>query len=220
MKVNTRDKIILKAVESFNEHGYGTVTLQDLAQQLGMSRGNLAYHFKTKEEILNAIAMEMWHQMKEKRKERNNFPSFQNLHDEVQLSYQFSKRFPFLFCDLNVMRHPKIKQKLGKYSTSTIEDNKAAIAFAIQMGNMNPEPVSGIYHNLAVIAMMIPFYWFPQQILQGNTTDEDAGKLVWSNFIPHFTDKGIAAFKKAFGETYYNNLGNPFNLSVDDLGIF
>ena len=56
--MRTRDRIILKARQVFNREGYGAVTTAALAQACGIAEGNLWYHFKTKRDLLGAIAEE------------------------------------------------------------------------------------------------------------------------------------------------------------------
>lgn len=50
----TKDRIIDAGVELFNKNGVGNVTTNHIAAHLGMSPGNLYYHFKNKEEIIRA----------------------------------------------------------------------------------------------------------------------------------------------------------------------
>lgn len=56
--MKTRDKIILTARLVFNEAGYGAVTTAALAEACGIAEGNLWYYFKTKRDLLTAIAAE------------------------------------------------------------------------------------------------------------------------------------------------------------------
>ena len=51
---STKDRIIDGAVQLFNRSGVGPVTTNHVAAHLGMSPGNLYYHFKNKEEIIRA----------------------------------------------------------------------------------------------------------------------------------------------------------------------
>ncbi|MEL6845130.1 MAG: helix-turn-helix domain-containing protein, partial [Bacteroidota bacterium] len=57
--MKTRDKILQQARLLFNEKGLSLVSLRQIAKQLGMSDGNLRYHFKTKDELLQALYMEL-----------------------------------------------------------------------------------------------------------------------------------------------------------------
>ncbi|MDF1765074.1 MAG: TetR/AcrR family transcriptional regulator [Gammaproteobacteria bacterium] len=54
--MKTRERIIELAQKRFNELGYGNVTTAALAAELGISEGNLWYHFKTKRDLLEAIS--------------------------------------------------------------------------------------------------------------------------------------------------------------------
>ena len=54
----TKDRIVETALGLFNEAGYGAVTTAALAEACGISEGNLWYHFKTKRDLLAAIALE------------------------------------------------------------------------------------------------------------------------------------------------------------------
>ncbi|MCB2056532.1 MAG: TetR family transcriptional regulator [Novosphingobium sp.] len=54
--MKTRDRIVLEARALFNEQGYGNVTTAMLAAHLGIAEGNLWYHFKTRQALLEAIA--------------------------------------------------------------------------------------------------------------------------------------------------------------------
>ena len=58
MKRDTRQLILDAAKALFNERGYNDVTLRDIAGVMGISKGNLTYHFKKKEEIIEALLTE------------------------------------------------------------------------------------------------------------------------------------------------------------------
>lgn len=53
--MKTRDKIIQHAQVLFNENGERAITTNHIATHLGISPGNLYYHFNNKEEIIHSI---------------------------------------------------------------------------------------------------------------------------------------------------------------------
>ena len=57
--MKTRDKIIHTALGLFNEQGTKAVTTNHIAAAVGISPGNLYYHFRNKEDIIRAIFEQM-----------------------------------------------------------------------------------------------------------------------------------------------------------------
>ncbi|MCA1405770.1 TetR family transcriptional regulator [Ensifer sp. IC3342] len=51
----TRQQIVDVADRLFYEHGFEATSFADIAKDVGLSRGNFYYHFKTKDEILDAV---------------------------------------------------------------------------------------------------------------------------------------------------------------------
>ncbi len=54
-RLSTRDSITEMADALFYEHGFEATSFADIAGVVGVSRGNFYYHFKTKDEILDAV---------------------------------------------------------------------------------------------------------------------------------------------------------------------
>jgi AcrR family transcriptional regulator len=48
---STRERIQQTAIALFSEHGYERTSLREIAEQLGVTKAALYYHFKTKEDI-------------------------------------------------------------------------------------------------------------------------------------------------------------------------
>lgn len=57
--MNTKQKIIKEALTLFAENGYSDVYVSDIAQAVGIKAPSLYKHFKSKQEIFNAILEEM-----------------------------------------------------------------------------------------------------------------------------------------------------------------
>ena len=53
--MKTKDKIVAASIELFNRYGVQNVPVNRIAAELGISPGNLNYHFKSKDMILQSI---------------------------------------------------------------------------------------------------------------------------------------------------------------------
>ncbi len=53
--MNTKDKILEKSLELFNNQGVHNVGVRDIARALEISPGNMSYHFPKKEDVILAL---------------------------------------------------------------------------------------------------------------------------------------------------------------------
>jgi len=72
------------------------------------------------------------------------------------------------------------------------------------------EVIPGTYHNLCRTIWSTSFFWLMSEVYKTEESEKDWGRYVWSIILPHFTDKGTAAFRQHFGEDYYATLGPAF----------
>ncbi|GAD91406.1 MULTISPECIES: TetR/AcrR family transcriptional regulator [Vibrio] len=53
--MKTKQRIVYGALELFNQHGERNITTNHISEHLGISPGNLYYHYSNKQEIIRAI---------------------------------------------------------------------------------------------------------------------------------------------------------------------
>ncbi len=212
--MKTKERILSIALTLFNKYGFGSVTMKQIADEMLVDRRNLTYHFN-KETLLETIANQMWGKLDAERKKRRDFPSFENLDSETKMYYAFQKEYAFIFNDIKVIQHPVLKDKFKQLAKTSIQDNEAAIAFAIKLGNIRPEPFKGAYHNLCLSVWALSMFWVPQQAIRQEYDPEELRRVMWSLILPHFTEKGIQSFKDFFGEAFFDTIGKPFDVDVN-----
>jgi AcrR family transcriptional regulator len=131
MKNNTKKNIIDKARALFNQYGFGQVTLRMIANELSMSCGNLNYHFKKREDILEVLYFEMA-EVFDKRIETlaQSELSIAHLYKEVKTSMERMYTYRFFWTDIyNILR---INSTIKEHFQSVYEQRIQGCLFLFQ----------------------------------------------------------------------------------------
>lgn len=218
--MKTRERIITQVVEAFNKDGYHNLSLAELAQICNMSRGNLAYHYKDKEAILDDISVKMVKDINRFLKRRMDFPAFYNLNLDIRTCRFLQEKYPFVFRDMSILEHDSIKDVMTKWSKEVIKRNLNAFAYGIEVGNVKMEPYEGLYYQLSVNAWLITYNWLAQQHVREIGQKEGAELMVWSTIMPHFTEKGLKEFTNYYGKDFLAKFGIPIQQYISLKHLF
>lgn len=205
----TKSRILTTAVHLFNQKGFVNVTMRNLADELGMSLGNLTYHYKKKEELMEAIHAQISEERNLLLESVQMIPSIQNIHRQLLPLLQLYERYRFLQQDiLEVTRaYPHLAEVQRGQIKSQIKYIKAIIDYSVGSGNMNSESRMGQYQQLAETVWMLITFWLTQRELRdqkGNLYNQ-ARSAIWNLVIPLLTEKGLANFNKIdFNEEVQN----------------
>lgn len=109
---NTKLKILDKSRCLFNDFGYSHVTIRMIASELKMSSGNLNYHFKKREDILEALYFEMV-KVFDKRVEvlKDQVISLELMQSNIQISMERMIEYRFFWTDLYNLLRSSVKIK-------------------------------------------------------------------------------------------------------------
>lgn len=196
----TKERILATSVELFNEKGLVNVTMRDIAAELDMSLGNLTYHFKKKDELMEAAHDRIISERNSLMENVQMIPSIANIHSQLVPLLQLYERYRFFHQDiLEVMRaYPKIAEMQREHINNQITYIKAIIDYSIGSGNMKQETIPGQYAQLAESVWMLLTFWLTQREVrnqQGNFYNQ-ARAAMWNLVVPILTEKGLANFKK------------------------
>lgn len=109
---DTKQNILSASRELFNELGYSQVTIRMIALKLNMSPGNLNYHFKKREEILEALYFEMVDVFDKRVKGlKNESITFKKIKSDIKISMERMVGYKFFWTDLYnlILLNDKIK---------------------------------------------------------------------------------------------------------------
>ena len=98
--LNTKQKILISSIKLINEHGMANIRLQQIADHLGISVGNLAYHFKNKEAIVEAIHGMLSEKIDQILSTYRVYPNLMDFDSQLNQYYSFIHKYPFYFLDM------------------------------------------------------------------------------------------------------------------------
>ena len=76
------------------------VNLRQIAQEAGMSIGNLAYHYKNKEMMIEAIYQQIVTERNELLANVQFIPSIANIHRQMVPLLEMGKKYRFFYVDI------------------------------------------------------------------------------------------------------------------------
>jgi AcrR family transcriptional regulator len=97
----TKEKILDTARELFNESGYSQVTIRQIASAMGISSGNLNYHYGTRESVLEALYFQMVEPFDERieKLDQHTF-TVEAIYHDIKTSMQGMLTYRFFWTDL------------------------------------------------------------------------------------------------------------------------
>lgn len=194
----TKAKILTAAITCFNQEGIANVRLQHIADAANLSIGNMAYHFRTKEIIVQQIWESLVAQQRQLMAEFRVVPLFEDLERQIRRTHQLQASHEFFYVDtLEVMRaYPQIAAAHRQHLQWQIQQFESMLAFNAARGALLPEPATGQYPALARHYTLTTETWrYQQKILgQADFSLESFRATCWELLCPHFSTMGQLEF--------------------------
>lgn len=203
----TKERILSTALSLFNERGIASVTLRTIAQEMGISQGNLNYHFKKRDDILEALYLQLVAKMDA------GIATMQATEINLQLFFDLSKImmtqfYEYRFFMLDFVQIMRNNQVINQHYTQLTQLREIQFLGLFQLwveaNFMRPETFENEYKNLYVRMNILGDFWlstaFIQQDLSKETIDKYA-MIIFENIYPYLTTKGQKAFKDLSSKT-------------------
>lgn len=165
--MKTRDKIILAALELFNESGEPNITTNHIAAHLGISPGNLYYHFRNKEEIIHSIFDQYAHDLSIHFQPLEHAQiTADNLLVYLDSVFMLMWRYRFFYANLPdiLQRDPELQQKYLAAQEGLHKDIMAMMASFRSGGLLDIEQDE--LENLATTLKLVASSWIFYQTTQ------------------------------------------------------
>ncbi|MCI4647253.1 TetR/AcrR family transcriptional regulator [Phaeodactylibacter sp.] len=202
MKLKT--KILNKAIELFNEQGISSTSPNQIAAALGISTGNLTYHYKTKASLVK----EVYEQMDTDSQDFIKLEGYMTLHDFRKIIgsfQQFMHKHSFFFQDLFFILHnfPEVGKLYEGSNLRRLKHGRALFEHYIETGRMIPESGGINYDYLIHNVWMVCAFWnlqskiFTPGTLFGKPMD--IVDMTWHMILPYLTEKGKEEYDQING---------------------
>lgn len=196
--LTTKQKILESAIRLFNWEDVANVRLQQIADETGISVGNLAYHFKNKEAIVTAVYEGLFEEFAQILSTYMSSPKLTDFDFQMEQYHRFFSKYKFYLIDLFEIErsHPLIMERWRACVKKMLLQIRKRLDYNVQRGILHPEPTPGVYDTLTNNIWMTIVFWRPRQLMKDQSLDERVFKQeVWAHITPHFTPMGLTAFQ-------------------------
>lgn len=193
---NTKQEIVDTAILLFNESGFKNVALSQIASTVGISNGNLNYHFKKKDDLVLAIFQKMVTEIDDVINRFKVNPSVRGILKQITMAYDFQLKYRFFYQDtLEIVRaYSSIAEAYHADVLNSIKHIRSSLDSCVKKGIFQPEPFLGAYDYLAHSLWMHGALWLIQlSVLQNdNNKPEFFAHSTVGLFYPYLTPEGLS----------------------------
>ena len=172
----TRERILELALRLFNDLGEPNVTTSAIADEMNISPGNLYYHFRNKDDIVDGL----FEQFEREIGQLLDAPSPERIHFEdawlfLHLMFEAIWRYRFIYRDINDLLSRNRKLEVH-FKTIVERKTKAAQALCTAMAasgdlTANAREIEGLSTNMVVVAT----YWLSYEYVSHARRFNEAG---------------------------------------------
>lgn len=197
--LTTKQRILKISEKLFFEQGIANVRLQQIADNSGISIGNLAYHFNNKEVIVEEVYNTLLRDLSALHSGKINYEGLKSFDDYFSLMYSFQKENGFYLNNFwEIERtYPKIKKVWQKLNNKMLQQLSKRIIENVKCRNIKEKDFDEAYDLLANALLLTLNYRIPQQILRSKPVKEIFfKKSLWNLLYPYFTARGKKEYNK------------------------
>ena len=193
----TKRLILDTALNLFNEKGLAQVSLRTIAESMRISPGNLTYHFKKREEIVEALYYEFVAEVEERFEEMNLSEIKLNLvFDLILMLTETRLKYRFLMRDFTTLiaENPSIKKHYVAVIKKRKSQSMGIFDHLIEQKILRPAELENEYEHLYERIQILGNFWITSALMQGNkltnATVERNFEMVVQIMYPYLTNKG------------------------------
>lgn len=195
----TKEKILDTALELFNEQGIESVTVRHIAQAMGISHGNLQYHYANTDLIIQALydrLADRFDQLVQAAPDQltDELATFRK---GIESSYQLIYEFRFIF--LHFVEIGRRIPSITKHYKENLKKRKPQFMhlFGIMQhkGIMRKDIPTQVLELLIHQVFIVSDFWISSNAITLQLTGKKAldyyNRIFWNMFYPYLTAKGL-----------------------------
>jgi AcrR family transcriptional regulator len=205
----TRDRILAKSLEMFNAQGEPNVTTNHIADELEISPGNLYYHFRNKDDIIEQLFARFEERIGDALLvPEGRTPNLEDLWLQMHLVFECIWDYRFIYRDLVdlLTRSRKLKMHFSRILKRAHESISRVCTEMVRGGVMlaSQREIEAVSQNIVVLTT----FWLNfQQIRPATTTgkqDIDLGRGIYQVLVL------LAPYLKAAERAHLNRLADQY----------
>ncbi|MHB1185707.1 MAG: TetR/AcrR family transcriptional regulator [Desulfobulbia bacterium] len=205
--MKTRDKIIETAIQLFNEQGTKGVTTNHIAAAVGISPGNLYYHFRNKEDIIRAIFEQMdAYGLEQYQLVLDTFQpgTLETMEQTFAMIQAYNWRYRFFKRELTalIMNDPLLKERFLHTHRTMLTVIRQSNDCSVATGTLKPMPEK----EMALFSeeiWLVALFWLNYLEVGGEEVNDETlrrGIDLLRNMVrPHLTKKALAELAQREG---------------------
>jgi len=209
MTRNTRERILDTSLAMFNAQGEPNVTTNHIADELGISPGNLYYHFRNKDDIVEQLFARYAARIDDALLiPEDRLPNLEDIWLQLHLVFECLWEYRFLYRDLVdiLARNRRLKLRFARIMTRA-SASAAALMHGLTRAGIMRASVAEI-EALAENVLLIATFWLSFTAVRGGKTEaaqEDLGRGI------HQVMMLIAPFLRDEERAHLNGLASAYS---------
>jgi AcrR family transcriptional regulator len=179
----TRERILETALAMFNEFGEPTVATTSIAFEMGISPGNLYYHYHSKEAIVADLFAEFRREIETTlAAPEQRLPNAEDCWLFLHLVFEAIWKYRFIYRDINdlVTRYHPISVQFRRILAHKVRVAEQILGGLVKAGQMRAQPseISTVAQNIVLVAS----YWMSFENARDPKAAEDGRMLARGAF--------------------------------------
>jgi AcrR family transcriptional regulator len=211
---DTKSLIKSTALRLFNERGVGRVSGNTIAEHCGISKGNMHYHYRTKQEIIQALFQDIVDEMAVSWWQDENQPTVQHMAEMFERQLEMIWRHRFFYREMATLVRdcPELHKMVSKHREARIAKVLQFFEALVEVGIINRPRSRESLRYLVVISWIFCDNWLNFIELQGHEEDPEMISTGYDMIVellyPHLSDAArteIYDSYQAISATYLSN---------------